>query len=92
MSQTIIQVAEDDSHVIDIKAVDQENYKSDIALKSVEGAFNSNSLLVRVAKINNLEPEDSAFKPASGDPPRTDAELAEIISAKWTPSSSAAPG
>lgn len=81
-AQTIIQVAEDSANVINIKAVDSENYKSDIALKSVEGAFNSNSLLVRVARINNLEQEEGAFRPAPGDPPQTDAQLADIMQRK----------
>ena len=78
-AQTIIQVAEDSTNVINIKAVDSENYRSDIALKSVEGAFNSNSLLLRVAKVNNLEKEEPAFRPAPGEPPRTDAEIAGIM-------------
>ena len=81
-AQAVIQVTEDATNVIDIKAVDPENYKSDIALKSVEGAFNSGSLLVRVAKANNLEAEDAAFRPAAGEPPRSDAELAEIMQRK----------
>ena len=70
---------EDTTTIIDIKAVDAENYKSDIALKSVEGAFNSDSLLVRVAKVNKLEQEEPSFRPSPGDPPRTDAELAEMM-------------
>ena len=81
-AKTVIQVAEDATNVINIKAVDQENYKSDIALKSVEGAFNSSTLLLRVAKANNLEQEEPAFRPAPGDPPRTDAELADIMQRK----------
>lgn len=77
---TIVQVTEDTANVMNtIQDVNQDNFKSDIALKSVEGAMNSNSLLVRVAKLNNLETEDPAFRPAPGDPPRTDAELAETM-------------
>ena len=76
---TIVQVTEDADNVINIPGVAQDNFKSDIALKSVEGAMNSNSLLLRVAKLNDLETEDPAFRPAPGDPPRMDAELAEIM-------------
>ena len=78
-AQTIVQVTEDAANVINIKDVNQDNFKSDIALKSVEGAMNSSSLLLRVAKINNLEQEESAFQPAPGDPPKTDEELAGIM-------------
>ncbi|MCE9611992.1 MAG: polysaccharide biosynthesis tyrosine autokinase [Chthoniobacter sp.] len=81
-AQAIVQVAEDDAKVINIQSVDSENYKSDIALKSVEGAFSSNSLLVRVARLNDLEKVESAFKPAPGGPPKTDAELADIMQRK----------
>jgi polysaccharide biosynthesis transport protein len=81
-AQTIVQVTEDAANVINTMDVNQDNFKSDIALKSVEGAFNSNSLLVRVAKINNLGQEESAFKPAPGEPPKTDAELATIMQRK----------
>ncbi len=78
-SATIVQVTEAADNVINIPGVAQDNFKSDIALKSVEGAMNSNSLLLRVAKLNDLETEDPAFRPAPGDPPRMDAELAETM-------------
>ena len=81
-AQAVVQVAEDDTNVINIKTVDQDNYKSDIALKSVEGAFASNSLLARVARLNNLEKEEPAFKTDAGDPPKTDAELADVMQRK----------
>jgi capsular exopolysaccharide synthesis family protein len=76
---TIVQVTEDADNVINIQDVAQDNFKSDIALKSVEGAMNSSSLLLRVAKLTNLETEDPAFRPAPGNPPLTDAELADIM-------------
>ena len=44
---TIVQVTEDADNVINIQDVAQDNFKSDIALKSVEGAMNSSSLLPR---------------------------------------------
>lgn len=81
-AQAIVQVTEDAANIINIQAVDQENYKSDIALKSVEGAFSSDSLLVRVARLNKLAEEDAAFRSEPGGPPRTDAELAEIMQRK----------
>lgn len=81
-ARTIVQVTEDAANVINIQDVNQDNFKSDIALKSVEGAMNSNSLLLRVAKINSLEQEDPAFRAAPGEPPKTDAELADIMQGK----------
>ena len=77
-----VQVAEDAAKVINIQEVNPDNYKTDEALKSVENAFNSNSLLARVARLNNLEKEDSSYKTDAGDPPKSDAELADIMSGK----------
>ena len=81
-AQAVVQVSEDSSAVINIKDVNQDNYKSDEALKSVESAFNSNSLLARVARLNNLEKEDSSYKTDAGDPPKNDSELAAIMQGK----------
>ena len=81
-AEAVVQVAEDSANVINIKDVNPDNYKTDEALKSVESAFNSNSLLARVARLNNLEKEDSSYKTDPGDPPKTDAELADIMTSK----------
>ncbi len=82
-AQAIVQVTEDAANVINIQDVNQDNFKSDIALKSVEGAFNSQSLLLRVAKSTNLEKEDPAFRRPPGEPAMTDAEVANRMALKF---------
>ena len=44
--------------------------------------MNSSTLLLRVAKLNNLEQEDSAFRAAPGQPPITDTAVAAIMQSK----------
>jgi capsular exopolysaccharide synthesis family protein len=78
----VVNVQEDPTKVIQIQDVSPENYKSDEALKSVESAFNSNSLLLRVAKVNNLANEEPAFRAAPGNPPLSDAEIADTMQRK----------
>ena len=78
-AQALVEVPEDTANVVNIQDVNRNSYKSDEALKSVEGAFNSNSLLLRVAKVNELEKEEPDFRPAAGLPPFSDYEIARLM-------------
>jgi len=78
-AQALVEVEEQTANVVNIQDVNPNNYKSDEALKSVEGAFNSNSLLLRVVKVNELEKADPSYKPAPGNPGLSDSELAGIM-------------
>jgi polysaccharide biosynthesis transport protein len=53
------------------------------ALKAVEGAFKTDSLILRVIKANHLDKTHPAFQAQPGQPPMTDAKLVEIMSKRY---------
>ena len=81
-ARAVVEVEEEAQNIVNIKDVTPDSYRTDAALKSVEGAFNSDSLFLRVVKVSHLDQEDPVYKAAPGDPPLTDSELAKIMGGK----------
>jgi len=82
-AQCVVQV-EPESRVLSIKMEEAnvEEFKTLEALKTVEGALSSRSLMVRVVKSNKLDREDPDFQAPPGSPALTDSDLADLMSAK----------
>ena len=81
-AQAVVEVEEQTQNIVNIQDVANDNYRTDAALKSVEGSFNSDSLLLRVVKVSGLDQEDPGYKAAPGNPPLSDSELAKIMGGK----------
>ncbi len=59
-----------------------EDFKTLESLKTVEGALESRSLLVRVVRANKLDKTDPDFQAKPGEPPLSEADLANIMGRK----------
>ena len=79
-AQCVVQV-EQEARVMSSKLeeVNPEDFKTLESLKTVEGALESRSLLLRVVKINKLDATDPDFQAHPGEPPLSDADLADLI-------------
>lgn len=82
-SRCTVQVEQESSKMVaTIMELNPEDFKSLEALKTVEGALASRSLMLRVIRTNNLEKTSSEFQPKPGNPSMTDDELADIMEKK----------
>jgi polysaccharide biosynthesis transport protein len=59
-------------------------YAAPEALKAVEGAFNTDTLLLELVKENHLDKTNAAFQSQPGRPAVTDADLVDIMSKRYS--------
>lgn len=83
-ARSVVQVEQEATKVLDIKDITPEDLKTIEAVKTVEGALGSNSLMLRVVKVNKLDKESPEFAPTPGEGALTDSQLTEIMRDKTT--------
>jgi capsular exopolysaccharide synthesis family protein len=67
----------------DAQAFARDPFQTPESIKAVEGAFASQTLILRVVKKNDLDKNHPAFQPKPGQPPLSDAELVDIMSDRY---------
>ena len=82
-AQCVLQVEQSDAKVMGkIEDINPEDLKSLESLKTIEGALESRSLLVRIVRVNRLDQSDPDFQAPSGQPALTDSDLADLMQRK----------
>jgi succinoglycan biosynthesis transport protein ExoP len=74
-ARAVIQVEQEPQKVVNIQDINSEDFKSLEVLKTIEQALTSQSLILRLIKVNNLDRDPSFAEPKSDGTRYTDAEL-----------------
>src|SRR4029077_15775684 len=74
-ARAVIQVQQCPQKVVNIQDINSEDFKSLEVLKTIEQALTSQSLILRLIKVNNLDRDPTFAEPKSDGTPYTDAEL-----------------
>jgi polysaccharide biosynthesis transport protein len=81
-SRAVLEVEQETPRVINIQEINPEDFKLPEVLKTIEQALSSNTLLLRVVKVNGLD-KDPSFAPMKSDGSRyLDSELVGRFSSK----------
>jgi polysaccharide biosynthesis transport protein len=67
----------------DTPAFARDPFQTPESIKAIEGAFASQTLILRVVKKNDLDKNHPAFQPKPGQPPLSDAELVDMMSDRY---------
>jgi polysaccharide biosynthesis transport protein len=81
-SQAVIEVQQEAQKVTNIQDINKEDYKNSDALKTVEQSLLSDTLLLRVVKVNGLDKDPEFAPPRKDGSAYSDIELAGLFGSK----------
>lgn len=81
-SRAVVQVQQAAQKVVTIQDINQEDYKQADAVKTIEQSLLSETLLLRVVKVNGLDKDPIFAKPKKDGAPYADPELIALFKAR----------